>query len=52
MRAVPSTRFGDPEVLEIVDLLEPTPCPDRQLDDVSTAGVDFTDTPPPGPRLT
>ena len=44
MRAVQITRFGGPEVLEIVDVPEPTPGPGQQLYDVSTAGVNFADT--------
>jgi NADPH:quinone reductase-like Zn-dependent oxidoreductase len=38
MRAVQITRFGfGPEVLDVVDVPEPTPGPGRQLYDVSTA---------------
>jgi NADPH:quinone reductase-like Zn-dependent oxidoreductase len=44
MRAVQITRFGGPEVLEIVDVPEPTPVPGQQLYDVSTAGLNFADT--------
>ena len=44
MRAVQITRFGGPEVLEIVDVPEPTPGAGQQLYDVSTAGVNFADT--------
>jgi NADPH:quinone reductase-like Zn-dependent oxidoreductase len=44
MRAVQITRFGGPEVLEIVDVPEPTPAPGQQLYDVSTAGLNFADT--------
>src|SRR5688572_11115974 len=44
MRAVQITRFGGPEVLEIVDVPEPTPGPGQQLYEVSTAGVNFADT--------
>ena len=44
MRAVQITRFGGPEVLEIVDVPEPTPGPGQQLYDVSTAGINFADT--------
>jgi NADPH:quinone reductase-like Zn-dependent oxidoreductase len=44
MRAVQVTRFGGPEVLEIVDVPEPTPGPGQQLYDVSTAGLNFADT--------
>ena len=44
MRAVQITRFGGPEVLEIVDVPSPTPGPGQQLYDVSTAGINFADT--------
>jgi NADPH:quinone reductase-like Zn-dependent oxidoreductase len=44
MRAVQITRFGGPEVLEIVDVPEPTPGPGQQLYEVSTAGLNFADT--------
>ena len=44
MRAVQITRFGGPEVLEIVDVPEPTPGEGQKLYDVSTAGVNFADT--------
>jgi NADPH2:quinone reductase len=44
MRAVQITRFGGPEVLNVVDVPEPTPGPGQQLYDVSTAGVNFADT--------
>jgi len=44
MRAVHITRFGGPEVLDIVDVPEPTPGPGQQLYDVSTAGLNFADT--------
>jgi len=44
MRAVQITRFGGLEVLDIVDLPEPTPGPGHQLYDVSTAGVNYADT--------
>ena len=46
MRAVQITRFGGPEVLEIVDVPSPTPGPGQQLYDVSTAGVNYADTHP------
>ena len=39
MRAVQITRFGGPEVLDIVDLPDPVPGPGQQLYDVSTAGT-------------
>jgi NADPH2:quinone reductase len=44
MRAVQITRFGGPEVLDVVDLPDPVPGPGQQLYDVSTAGVNFADT--------
>jgi NADPH:quinone reductase-like Zn-dependent oxidoreductase len=44
MCAVQITRFGGPEVLDIVDVREPTPGPRQQLYDVSTAGLNFADT--------
>ncbi len=44
MRAVQITRFGGPEVLDIVDIPEPTPGPGQELFDVSTAGINFADT--------
>jgi NADPH2:quinone reductase len=44
MRAVQITRFGGPEVLDIVDVPEPVPGEGQQLYDVSTAGVNFADT--------
>jgi NADPH:quinone reductase len=43
MRAVQITRFGGPEVLEIVDVPAPTPGPGQQLYDVSTAGINYAD---------
>jgi NADPH:quinone reductase-like Zn-dependent oxidoreductase len=44
MRAVQITRFGGPEVLDIVDVPEPTPGPGQQLYDVSNAGINYADT--------
>ena len=43
-RAVQITRFGGPEVLELVDVPEPEAGPGQQLYDVSTAGVNYADT--------
>ena len=37
MRAVQITRFGGPEVLDVVDLPDPTPGEGQQLFDVATA---------------
>lgn len=44
MRAVQITRFGGPEVMEIVDLPDPTPGDGQQLYEVNSAGVNFADT--------
>jgi NADPH2:quinone reductase len=44
MRAVQITRFGGPEVLDVVELPEPTPGEGQKLYDVSTAGVNYADT--------
>ena len=44
MRAVPITRSGGPEVLDVVDLPDPVPSDGQQLFDVSTAGLDYADT--------
>jgi NADPH:quinone reductase-like Zn-dependent oxidoreductase len=44
MRAVQITRFGGPEVLDVVDLPDPVPGQGQQLYDVQAAGVNFADT--------
>ena len=44
MRAVQITRFGGPEVLEIVDVPVSEAGPSQKLHDASTAGVNFADT--------
>ncbi len=44
MRAVQITRFGGPEVLEVVDVPEPEAGPGQKLYDVSTAGINYADT--------
>ena len=44
MRAVQVTRFGGPEVLELVDLPDPVPDGDLQLVEVDAAGVNYADT--------
>jgi NADPH:quinone reductase-like Zn-dependent oxidoreductase len=44
MHAVQITRFGGPEVLELVDVPAPTPGPGQQLYDVATAGISYADT--------
>ena len=44
MRAVQITRFGGPEVLDVVDLPDPVPGEGQRLYEVSSAGVNFADT--------
>jgi hypothetical protein len=44
MRAVQITRFGGPEVLDVVDVPEPEAGPGQTLHDVSTALVNYADT--------
>ena len=44
MRAVQITEFGGPEVLDVVDLPDPTPGDSEQLFEVSTAGINYADT--------
>ena len=44
MRAVQITRFGGPEVMDVVDLPDPIPGHGEQLFDISPAGVNFADT--------
>ena len=44
MRAVQITRFGGPEVLDIVELPDPVPGEGEQLYEVSAAGINFADT--------
>ncbi len=44
VRAVQITRFGGPEVLDIVDLPDPEAGPGQKLYDVSTAGINYADT--------
>jgi len=44
MRAVQITRFGGPEVRDVVDLPDPVPGEGQKLYDVSTAGLNFADT--------
>ncbi|MGY1815255.1 quinone oxidoreductase family protein [Blastococcus sp. SYSU D00820] len=44
MRAVQITRFGGPEVLDVVDLPDPVPADGQQLFDVATAGINYADT--------
>jgi NADPH:quinone reductase-like Zn-dependent oxidoreductase len=44
VRAVQITRFGGPEVMDIVDLPDPTPGEGQKLYEVSSAEVAFADT--------
>ncbi|MCO7219001.1 zinc-binding dehydrogenase [Klenkia sp. PcliD-1-E] len=44
MRAVQITRFGGPEVLDVVDLPDPVPADGQQLYRVRAAGVNYADT--------
>ena len=44
MRTVQITRFGGPEVLDVVDVPEPVPGDGQKLYDVATAGINFADT--------
>jgi len=44
LRAVQITRFGGPEVVEIIAVPEPVAGPGQELFDVSTAGINFADT--------
>ena len=44
MRAVQITRFGGPEVLDVVDLPDPVPGPGEEVYDVSAAGINYADT--------
>jgi NADPH:quinone reductase-like Zn-dependent oxidoreductase len=44
MRAVQITRFGGPEVLDVVDLPEPEAGAGQTLHAVSAAGVNYADT--------
>jgi NADPH:quinone reductase-like Zn-dependent oxidoreductase len=44
MRAVQVTRFGGPEVLDVVDVPDPVPGDCQQLYEVSSAGVNYADT--------
>jgi hypothetical protein len=41
MRAVQITRFGDPEVLDVVDLPDPVAGSGEQLFDISSSGVTY-----------
>jgi NADPH:quinone reductase len=44
VRAIEIRRFGGPEVLELVDVPDPTPADGFDLVDVTTAGVNYADT--------
>ena len=44
MRAVQITRFGGPEVMDVVDLPDPAPGPGQPLYEVSSSGVNYADT--------
>ena len=44
MRAIQVSRFGGPEVLEVVDLPAPVPGPGQVLIEVATAGINYADT--------
>jgi NADPH2:quinone reductase len=44
MRAVQITRFGGPEVLDVVDLPDPVPGEGQELYEVSSCGVNYVDT--------
>ena len=44
MRAVQITRFGGPEVLDVVGIAEPEPGDGQKLYEVSTAGINYADT--------
>jgi NADPH2:quinone reductase len=44
VRCIQITRFGGPEVLEIVELPDPSPAPGMQVYEVTASGVNFADT--------
>jgi NADPH2:quinone reductase len=44
MRAIQITKFGGPEVLELVDLADPIPNDSEELIDVSCIGINYADT--------
>ena len=44
MRSVQITRFGGPEVLDVVDLPDPVPGEGQTLYDISSCGVNYADT--------
>ena len=44
MKAIQITKFGGPEVLELVDLTDPIPNESEELIDVSCIGINYADT--------
>lgn len=44
MKAIQITKFGGPEVLELVDLLDPVPTDSEELIDVTCIGINYADT--------
>jgi NADPH2:quinone reductase len=44
VRCIQITRFGGPEVLETVEVPDPTPAPGTQVYEVTAAGVNYADT--------
>lgn len=44
MRCIQITRFGGPEVLEVVELADPVPATGQQVYEVTAAGVNYADT--------
>ena len=44
MKAIQITKFGGPEVLELVELADPTPGENEELIDVSCIGINYADT--------
>ena len=44
VRAIQASAAGGPDVLELVDLPDPTPGPDEVLVRVGAAGINFVDT--------
>ena len=44
MKAIQITKFGGPEVLELVELVDPQPSENEELIDVSCIGINYADT--------
>jgi len=44
MRAVQITRFGGPEVMDVIELPDPVPGDGDQRFDISSSGADHADT--------